>query len=774
MPPRFASDRVFLADTLVLTWVLGDAARGVDAFAAWKLYKQDLNGAQVVADASGAEFTKPVAFAIRYAGQRLIATPVPGHPWPAERPALLVPTEFADSVNGSMLDWEQRNLPLARQLAALAASAGTQGFPVRVDATDLVEEEHWAHQLVQSPGELPRFQFLAELCPPEVLGDSGVDPSRRIRAAVVRASDIGPFPKTLKPSAFLGGNVATEGCRGPATLSALAEQSMRGLQQVALDLDALDTVLVGHGALGQLMHAHGVNLRHLGRLATTVTIPAVRDMVVVDLLARTGKQLLSAELGCRCSVERVLAFFNRAVGESPAAVAFWDVLAAKAAERFACPAQLLARKLVHRLALFHALQFHCGIGFLEPHSLDQRTPLQPASLRAADFPHADRIEGLLPGWYPRTRAVFAAPPCLALAQQAAQHLKAGRVQKAYVSANLALECSARLSEPLDEALTAVAHSLLRLAEAQGPEAARKAVAVAALAAERSAPAASLRAKVVRVQAHFLAGEPREAQAEYEEAVALIRTTGGNELLLMHIEAVMARRLFERAAFEACLPHVATCCDLSARLLGQTHAVTNAYLTRKGQTLLKVRSYKEAALAFEKAAAVAQHGKDLPAQASNEFLLAFSRVRLGQPPGAERAARAALKIWAELGAAADVAQVQHLLGRLLHDRYATSLDAAAGREAVELLEAWLGAVGPGDARVDETTGIVLALSHLTLDQGRRKVLASAVEGVTGEVRRRSRPSSRGTRSSSRQLCGTCVRLTSGRPYQRGSGRRSLRS
>ena len=42
---------------------------------------------------------------------------------------------------------------------------------------------------------------------------------------------------------------------------------------------------------------------------------------------------------------------------------------------------------------------------------------------------------------------------------------------------------------------------------------------------------------------------------YEEARASVHGTGRSELLQMHLEAVLARQLFERGEFEACVPHV---------------------------------------------------------------------------------------------------------------------------------------------------------------------------------------------------------------------------
>jgi hypothetical protein len=319
------------------------------------------------------------------------------------------------------------------------------------------------------------------------------------------------LPHTVTSTAFLGGSQPSPDQSEIRTRLAALTQTVRdSLARIVETLDSLDTVLVGHHALGQLMHAHGVNVRYLGELASRLTVPAVRDHVVVEIVARTAKHLLMRAYshGRPLQVDKVIDFFNLVLGESTVSTKFWaQVLIPEAVKRFKSPKEFLERKRVRRGAVFHALQYHAGIRFHDPATLDVRSPLQAADLQPSSdelMPH--HVEGLPPGWVPKMRAVFPRLPWQLRAAQAGAHLKAGRLDEAYKTANLALEISARLGDLLAEPLTAVAHTLLRMSESSVAEdenravhslvQARQSVAVAALAVQRYPSACFARTRVL--------------------------------------------------------------------------------------------------------------------------------------------------------------------------------------------------------------------------------------------------------------------------------------
>ena len=46
------------------------------------------------------------------------------------------------------------------------------------------------------------------------------------------------------------------------------------------------------GTFTKAVHTAGINIRHIGRIAELTRLPHVREMVVVEMLARTGKIIL--------------------------------------------------------------------------------------------------------------------------------------------------------------------------------------------------------------------------------------------------------------------------------------------------------------------------------------------------------------------------------------------------------------------------------------------------------------------------------------------------
>lgn len=49
-------------------------------------------------------------------------------------------------------------------------------------------------------------------------------------------------------------------------------------------------------SLGQLMHAHGINMRYLSYIAALSQIPHVREICVTEMLARTFKNILNLKM----------------------------------------------------------------------------------------------------------------------------------------------------------------------------------------------------------------------------------------------------------------------------------------------------------------------------------------------------------------------------------------------------------------------------------------------------------------------------------------------
>eukprot|EP00949_MAST-11_sp_MAST-11-sp1_P005359 g5359.t1 len=177
-------------------------------------------------------------------------------------------------------------------------------------------------------------------------------------------------------------------------------------------LDLLEIFPYDSQTFTQAIHTHGINARHIGRIAERTVLPHVRDMVVCEMLARTAKDVLN-ENQRRIIVEanvlasgvikelskqkasistesmaklyqyneqlkediqqNVVDFFNLVLG-SPVNNEnriFWEkILLPRMALKFGYShmdegdPQRVSRRHVSPHLLFHALQHHCGVAFV--------------------------------------------------------------------------------------------------------------------------------------------------------------------------------------------------------------------------------------------------------------------------------------------------------------------------------------------------------------------------------------------------------------------------
>lgn len=188
-------------------------------------------------------------------------------------------------------------------------------------------------------------------------------------------------------------------------------------------LDSLRTFPYDSGTFTQACHKSGINMRHIGRIAEHTRLPHVREMVVVEMLARAGKVILGrghrriiskakdAALGVmrqkakvtgtkkidhelkmnmiayadrlrEDTIEHVVDFINLMVG-SPndrENSEFWThVLLPSLAQKFdynhssVSDPLRIDRRNICPMQLFHALQHHCCIRFVssENYPFDQ-------------------------------------------------------------------------------------------------------------------------------------------------------------------------------------------------------------------------------------------------------------------------------------------------------------------------------------------------------------------------------------------------------------------
>ena len=176
-------------------------------------------------------------------------------------------------------------------------------------------------------------------------------------------------------------------------------------------LDLLKVFPYDSGTFTKAVHAAGINVRHIGRIAEMTRLPHVREMVVVEMLARTGKAILKRghrriihkakeaaekvimqkeeEVGTakideelkqnllsytehlnQDNVAHIVDFFNLMVGmpNDRENNDFWKhvllpTLASKFNYNHSSASDPLNIDRVHicPMQLFHALQYHCGV-----------------------------------------------------------------------------------------------------------------------------------------------------------------------------------------------------------------------------------------------------------------------------------------------------------------------------------------------------------------------------------------------------------------------------
>lgn len=158
------------------------------------------------------------------------------------------------------------------------------------------------------------------------------------------------------------------------------------IAEFSAKLNRVEILPCSGAALAVAMHRAGINMRFLGQLAARATLPHVHDLLVVEMVARQAKHLLSQNLLrqqlrsgghlhggglVRTTVElrlrevemerreTVTDFFNLLLGETPASVSYWANVIVPAVRR--AYGVEVARCEVRRVALACALQISCGV-----------------------------------------------------------------------------------------------------------------------------------------------------------------------------------------------------------------------------------------------------------------------------------------------------------------------------------------------------------------------------------------------------------------------------
>jgi hypothetical protein len=71
---------------------------------------------------------------------------------------------------------------------------------------------------------------------------------------------------------------------------------MNTIEQFVDYLDNLVIVPIDSESLVQAFHVAGINMRYLGRVASTAELPHVKDICITEMVARTLKRLFNTQI----------------------------------------------------------------------------------------------------------------------------------------------------------------------------------------------------------------------------------------------------------------------------------------------------------------------------------------------------------------------------------------------------------------------------------------------------------------------------------------------
>lgn len=104
------------------------------------------------------------------------------------------------------------------------------------------------------------------------------------------------YEKPLSADAFI--NICQETSENDDLEVAEAGRYLKGpkIQEFLELLDSLSIMPIDSKSMTQAMHSHGINLRYLGIIAENTTLPHIRDIATVEIVARTAKHLLFQQI----------------------------------------------------------------------------------------------------------------------------------------------------------------------------------------------------------------------------------------------------------------------------------------------------------------------------------------------------------------------------------------------------------------------------------------------------------------------------------------------
>ncbi|KAK6097933.1 hypothetical protein MT418_002020 [Batrachochytrium dendrobatidis] len=164
-------------------------------------------------------------------------------------------------------------------------------------------------------------------------------------------------------------------------------------------LDSLDARPFDSASMTGEMHRNGVNMRYLGMVCSLSTIPFIRNLALIEMVARIVKSILRDRIrsailhfktvGATQIDEQmrsyVTSMFSSVLGNSEKSQRYFeDKICSALKSKFSYQIGYRQFNNLHRPALFFAMQYHCGVQFSDSmdYNFECSTPILPSNFKS--------------------------------------------------------------------------------------------------------------------------------------------------------------------------------------------------------------------------------------------------------------------------------------------------------------------------------------------------------------------------------------------------------
>ncbi|KAI9205234.1 clustered mitochondria-domain-containing protein [Polychytrium aggregatum] len=362
-------------------------------------------------------------------------------------------------------------------------------------------------------------------------------------------------------------------------------------------LDELEVRPIDSHMLVTEMHRYGVNVRYLGMIARISTLPCIREMATIEMAARASKALFQSRVRSAIAHFRsvgatqideemkgyVATMFQLLLGVGDKTRKFFDEkLRNEIEHKFEYDMDFHEYTVLHRPALFLAMQYHCGVQFEDSLDYDFDNISCIARHRLVSFaPRAKSVNGLPqtsetnPNFTEDERmAYFLArhfkaigslkrlgksdASALALIQVATHYLKTGRFEEAKLYASSATSAASKNS-----ALWGLSQGVLIEA-------------------------------MSRVQSNPSSGPDTQILSVYSKALANVQWHWGKvHPITMALHDRMATCYMTAKKYQQAYEFHCISMEIALKSLGKHHSVTAGYLTVSGVYLNHLKQTEDA-------------------------------------------------------------------------------------------------------------------------------------------------------------------------------------